>query len=94
MTKDEFKIEVELLEVKQREIEFEVLLLQRQVARLQYCMFIGFIILGLILVIGFADKDMLIPVTAVGLAVWLLVYLGQMWLFCRRIKQKRGSHAA
>ncbi len=77
---------------KQIELERQVAELTREVTHLRRSMVIGFVLLGVLLVVGFVDRDLLMMAAAIGMVLWAVAYLGDTFasLMSRRLQHKRG----
>jgi len=61
---------------KQTELERRVADLTVEIARLRRSVLIGFIVMGILLVVGFVNRDLVVVVAAIGIALWAVAHIG------------------
>ncbi len=77
---------------QQIELERQVAQLTIEVTRLRRSMVIGFIVMGILIVVGFQDRDLVMVVAAIGLVLGGVAYIGDTFasVMSRRAHRKRG----
>jgi hypothetical protein len=78
---------------KQIDLERQIAQLTLEVSRLRRFMVIGFVVLALILVVAFVDRDSVMTVAAIGLFIWGIAYIGNTFAnVMSRTSHRKKTH--